>query len=48
MAGPLAIPVDVQLIGQDGAEIAAFARRAEEAGIARLWATELYLSLIHI
>ena len=44
MAGPLAIPVDVQLIGEDAAEIAAFARAAEDAGIARLWATELYRS----
>jgi probable F420-dependent oxidoreductase len=44
VAGPLGIPVDVQLIGDDAAQIAAFARRAEEAGIARLWATELYRS----
>ncbi|HMO00111.1 MAG TPA: LLM class flavin-dependent oxidoreductase [Miltoncostaeaceae bacterium] len=44
MAGPLAIPVDMQLIGEDAAEIAAFARAAEGAGIARLWATELYRS----
>ena len=44
MAGPLAIPVDVQLIGEDAAEIAAFARAAEDAGIARLWAAELYRS----
>jgi probable F420-dependent oxidoreductase len=34
----------MQLIGEDADAIAAFARRAEEAGIARLWATELYRS----
>ena len=44
MAGPLAIPVDVELVGEDAAAIAAFARAAEDAGIARLWAPELYRS----
>jgi len=44
VAGPLAIPVDVPLIGRDAAEIAAFARAAEQAGVARLWATELHRS----
>lgn len=44
MPGALAIPVDAQLLGDDAAEIADFARAAEEAGIARLWAPELYRS----
>ena len=44
MAGPLAIPVDAQLIGEDAREVATFARAAEEAGIARLWAAELHRS----
>jgi probable F420-dependent oxidoreductase len=41
---PLAIPVDAQLVGDDPAGLAAFARAAERAGIARLWAPELYRS----
>jgi probable F420-dependent oxidoreductase len=44
VAGPLAIPVDAQLVGEDAAAVAAFARAAEEAGIARLWAPELHRS----
>jgi probable F420-dependent oxidoreductase len=44
VAGPLAIPVDAELVGEDAAAIAAFARAAEDAGIARLWAPELYRS----
>ncbi|MGD9694527.1 MAG: LLM class flavin-dependent oxidoreductase [Thermoleophilia bacterium] len=44
MAPALAIPVDAQLIGEDAAGLADFARRAEAAGIARLWAPELHRS----
>ncbi len=44
MAPPLGIPVDAQLLGEDAAELAAFARAAEEAGLARLWAPELHRS----
>ena len=44
MEPPLGIPVDAQLLGQDAAELAAFARAAERAGIARLWAPELHRS----
>ena len=35
------MPVDAQLLGRDGAELAEFARRAEAAGFARLWSPEL-------
>jgi probable F420-dependent oxidoreductase len=41
---PLAIPVDVQLLGETATELAGFARAAEQAGIARLWAPELHRS----
>jgi probable F420-dependent oxidoreductase len=41
---PLAIPVDAQLLGEDARELAAFARAAEDAGLARLWAPELHRS----
>jgi probable F420-dependent oxidoreductase len=41
---PLAIPVDGQLTGSDPAEIAGLAVEAEGAGLARLWAPELYRS----
>lgn len=44
MGSPLSIPVDAQLLGDDAREIAAFARAAEDAGLARLWAPELYRS----
>ena len=44
MAGPLAIPVDAQLLGEDAGEIATFARAAEDAGVSRLWAPELHRS----
>lgn len=44
MAPPLSIPVDAQLLGADAAELAAFARAAERAGLARLWAPELHRS----
>jgi probable F420-dependent oxidoreductase len=44
VAAPLAIPVDAQLVGDDPAELAAFARAAERAGLARLWAPELHRS----
>lgn len=44
MASPLAIPVDAQLQGGDPGALAAFARAAERAGIARLWAPELHRS----
>jgi probable F420-dependent oxidoreductase len=40
----LAIPVDGQLLGRDPAEIALLAAEAERAGLARLWASELYRS----
>ena len=38
---PLAIPVDATLQGDSAAEIAAFARAAEDRGFSRLWAPEL-------
>jgi len=38
------MPLDAQLLGRDGAELAGFARRAEAAGFARLWAPELHRS----
>jgi probable F420-dependent oxidoreductase len=38
---PLSIPVDGTLQGDSAGEIAAFARAAEDAGFARLWAPEL-------
>jgi probable F420-dependent oxidoreductase len=38
------IPVDAELLGATAAELAAFARGAEDAGFARLWAPELYRS----
>jgi probable F420-dependent oxidoreductase len=41
---PLALPLDVQLTGADGAALADLARRAEAAGAARLWAPELHRS----
>lgn len=41
---PLSVPVDAQLLGRDAAELADFARRAEDAGFARLWAPELHRS----
>jgi len=44
VGGPLAIPVDAQLLGEDPADLAEFARAAERAGIARLWAPELHRS----
>ena len=44
MASPLSIPVDAQLLGDDARELASFARAAEDAGLARLWAPELYRS----
>lgn len=44
MPPPLGIPVDAQLLGEDAAGLAAFARDAERAGIARLWAPELHRS----
>jgi probable F420-dependent oxidoreductase len=44
VALPIAIPVDAQLLGEDAAELAAFARAAEDAGLARLWAPELHRS----
>lgn len=44
MRTPLAIPVDAQLLGETAADLAAFARAAERAGIARLWAPELHRS----
>ena len=44
VAAPLGIPVDVPLLGDDAAGLADFARAAERAGIARLWAPELYRS----
>ncbi|WP_217915698.1 LLM class flavin-dependent oxidoreductase [Miltoncostaea marina] len=44
MPPPLAIPVDAQLVGHDPAELAAFARAAEGAGLSRLWAPELHRS----
>jgi probable F420-dependent oxidoreductase len=44
VAAPLGIPVDVSLLGDDAAGLADFARAAEGAGIARLWAPELYRS----
>ncbi len=44
MATALSIPVDAQLLGDDAREIAAFARAAEDAGLARLWAPELHRS----
>jgi probable F420-dependent oxidoreductase len=44
VAAPLGIPVDAQLLGDDAAGVADFARRAEEAGVARLWAPELHRS----
>jgi probable F420-dependent oxidoreductase len=40
----LGIPVDAQLLGEDAAGLAEFARSAERAGIARLWAPELHRS----
>jgi probable F420-dependent oxidoreductase len=42
--GPLAIPVDAELAAEGPGELRAFARAAEDAGIARLWAPELYRS----
>ncbi len=44
MSSPLAIPVDGQLAGRDPAEIALLAAESERAGLARLWAAELYRS----
>ena len=44
MPPPLTIPVDAQLIGADAHELAEFARAAEAAGLARLWAPELQRS----
>ena len=44
MSGPLAIPVDAELAAEGPDELRAFARAAEDAGIARLWAPELYRS----
>src|SRR5690606_12080604 len=41
---PLGIPVDAQLVAGDPAGLAGFARAAERAGIARLWAPELHRS----
>jgi alkanesulfonate monooxygenase SsuD/methylene tetrahydromethanopterin reductase-like flavin-dependent oxidoreductase (luciferase family) len=38
---PLRIAVDATLQGDSAAEIAAFARAAEDRGFARLWAPEL-------
>lgn len=40
----LGIPVDAQLLGEDPHGLARFARAAEEAGLARLWAPELHRS----
>jgi probable F420-dependent oxidoreductase len=39
-----ALPLDVELVGVDAADIARLARRAEDAGFARIWAPELYRS----
>jgi probable F420-dependent oxidoreductase len=39
-----ALPVDAQLLGADAAGLVAFARQAEQAGFAHLWAPELYRS----
>ncbi len=44
MSDPLAIPVDAELAAEGPQELRAFARAAEAAGIARLWAPELYRS----
>jgi probable F420-dependent oxidoreductase len=44
VTAPLAIPVDGQLVGRDAGEVAALAVEAERAGLARLWAPELYRS----
>jgi hypothetical protein len=44
VAAALRIPVDAQLLGADAAGLADFARAAEHAGIARLWAPELHRS----
>jgi len=42
--GALAIPVDAELAADSPRELRAFARAAEDAGFARLWAPELYRS----
>ncbi len=41
---PLGLPVDAQLVAHSPAGLAALAREAEAAGLARLWAPELYRS----
>jgi probable F420-dependent oxidoreductase len=40
----VSLPIDVQLLGEDAEGIRDLARRAEAAGIERLWAPELYRS----
>jgi probable F420-dependent oxidoreductase len=39
-----ALPLDVELVGVDAADIARLSRRAEDAGFTRIWAPELYRS----